>query len=335
MGKAAAALDAPYAELRAALCVQPRLNVDETGNKEGPDKSWTWCLRAPFFTVYRISALAWLEGAGGDAGDGLRRHPGLRLLLGLPQVHARERRAGAVLHGAPDAGGEVSAEHTGPTGSYGEAAGGAAARAVPRPPPAGTRAGTSGGAWNGKAGKLLRVATHPPDTRLARNMAERFLKHAESYFRFVAEPHVEPTNNLAEQALRHVVIDRRITQGTRGEAEAWCERIWTVRPPAPSRAARCSEFLHEALTASFTASPPRRSCRSDRKTVNGYAQANECDSGRAAGTNLGHVLVRTRSRSRARAGSTESRSASVNFPQGCAQVQAGQLFAGGVRAPGA
>jgi transposase len=40
---------------------------------------------------------------------------------------------------------------------------------------------------------------------------------------------VEPTNNLAEQAIRFVVIDRHITQGTRSAAgRQWSERIWTV-----------------------------------------------------------------------------------------------------------
>ena len=49
----------------------------------------------------------------------------------------------------------------------------------------------------------------------SRNLADRFEKHGESYFRFVTTPGVEPTNNLAEQAIRFVVIDRQITQGTR------------------------------------------------------------------------------------------------------------------------
>lgn len=37
-------------------------------------------------------------------------------------------------------------------------------------------------------------------------------RRAESYFRFITTPGIEPTNNLAEQAIRFVVIDRRITQ---------------------------------------------------------------------------------------------------------------------------
>ena len=55
-------------------------------------------------------------------------------------------------------------------------------------------------------------------------MAERFRKHAESYFTFITTPGVAPTNNAAEQAIRHVVIDRRITQGTRGtRGQRWSE----------------------------------------------------------------------------------------------------------------
>ena len=37
---------------------------------------------------------------------------------------------------------------------------------------------------------------------------------------------VEPTNNVAEQALRHCVVDLKVTQGTRGEAgKRWCEPV--------------------------------------------------------------------------------------------------------------
>jgi len=44
-------------------------------------------------------------------------------------------------------------------------------------------------------------------------------KHGDAYFRFVTTPGVAPTNNLAEQAIRFVVLDRRVTQGTRSAVE--------------------------------------------------------------------------------------------------------------------
>ena len=40
---------------------------------------------------------------------------------------------------------------------------------------------------------------------------------------------MEPSNSRAEPAIRFVVIDRRITQGTRREVgRQWCEGNWTV-----------------------------------------------------------------------------------------------------------
>ena len=61
------------------------------------------------------------------------------------------------------------------------------------------------------------------------NMARRFGKHGEQYFTFLTTPGVHPTNNVAEQAIRFVVMDRRATQGTRSpKGRTFCERIWTV-----------------------------------------------------------------------------------------------------------
>jgi len=71
--------------------------------------------------------------------------------------------------------------------------------------------------------------SYVPERSEARNLAKRFREHGEAYFRFITTPGVSPTNNLAEQAIRFVVIDRLITQGTRSEkGRRWCERIWTV-----------------------------------------------------------------------------------------------------------
>jgi transposase len=68
-----------------------------------------------------------------------------------------------------------------------------------------------------------------PATKHSRNLAKRWEKHGGSYFRFLTTPGVEPTNTLAEQAIRFGVLDRVVTPGTRSEAgNHWCERIWTV-----------------------------------------------------------------------------------------------------------
>ncbi len=53
-GKVARSLDPAYQALLAALPTQERLNVDETGHKEYKQALWTWCFRAPLFTLFKI-----------------------------------------------------------------------------------------------------------------------------------------------------------------------------------------------------------------------------------------------------------------------------------------
>ncbi len=92
---------------------------------------------------------------------------------------------------------------------------------------------------------VLRTAlTGVPDTKHARNMAKRFREHGEAYFRFITTPGIAPTNNLAEQAMRFVVIDRHITQGTRSEKGCrWCERIWTAIATCAQQGCAVFQFL--------------------------------------------------------------------------------------------
>lgn len=95
-----------------------------------------------------------------------------------------------------------------------------------------------------------------PKTREAGNLADRFVAHGDSYFRFITTPNVEPTNNLAEQAIRFVAIHRRFTQGTRGDAgQRWCERIWTVVTTCAQQGRSAFHFLYEAVMAHFQGDP--------------------------------------------------------------------------------
>ena len=93
-----------------------------------------------------------------------------------------------------------------------------------------------------------------PDLRLAKTLARRFKgKSAETYFRFLADPAVQPTNNGTEREIRHSVIDRRITQGTRGDAGMrWCERIWTTIATCKKQDRNVFEFLHNSVRAGWT-----------------------------------------------------------------------------------
>jgi transposase len=105
--------------------------------------------------------------------------------------------------------------------------------------------------------EVLKVARRPPRRTEAQNIAERFRQHAEHYFRFRETPGVEPTNNAMEQRFRFVVIDRKITQGTRGPTgRRWCERIWTVLATCAQQGRSAFDFLHASLAAHFTGQPP-------------------------------------------------------------------------------
>jgi hypothetical protein len=95
-----------------------------------------------------------------------------------------------------------------------------------------------------------------PGTREADNLNDRFVDHFESYFRFITTPNVEPTNNLAEQAIRFVAIHRRMTQGTRSEGgQQWCERIWTAITTCTQQGRSLYDYLVEAVQAHFQGEP--------------------------------------------------------------------------------
>jgi hypothetical protein len=71
---------------------------------------------------------------------------------------------------------------------------------------------------------FLKWMWRPPNHAMAKKLARRFMSNvAEGYFRFAAETGVELTNNNTERQIRPVVIDRRVTQGTRDAASMrWC-----------------------------------------------------------------------------------------------------------------
>jgi transposase len=98
--------------------------------------------------------------------------------------------------------------------------------------------------------QFLKHMRRPPDHKLAQTLARRFQgQAAEDYFRFLTEP-IEPTNNGTERQIRPVVIDRKITQGTRGQAGMrWCERIWTTFATCKKQQKNVFDFIHQSIVA--------------------------------------------------------------------------------------
>src|SRR5436305_929791 len=255
IAKVGRALERPYEELLDGLPDQARLNVDETGHKQNGQRQWTWCFRAGLYTLFKIDptrgadVLIGVLGAefdgvlGCDYFSSYRRYQrefgvllqfclahlirDVKFLTTLPDPRDRAygerlrealRELFAVIHRREELSAPVFQVQL------------EAARAEVM------RRGTQG----------------VPETRHSGNLAKRFEAHGESYFRFVTTPGVEPTNNLAEQAIRFVVIDRLITQGTRSEAgNRWCERIWTVIATCVQQGRSVFAYLEAAVGAWF------------------------------------------------------------------------------------
>lgn len=261
--KVSASLAAPYDELRAALPGEGRVNVDETGHPDQGDPLWTWCFRASGYTLFKIDptrkATVLLDVLGAEF-DGLlgcdyfgayRKYMRLsdarvqfclahlirdvRFLVEHPRAANRRygtlllnhlRKLFGVIHRRESFASDASFRRTLAT----------------------------------VRNDLVAAAIlHLVDTPEAGNLADRFVDHYESYFRFITEPDLEPTNNLAEQAIRFAAIHRRLTQGTRGSAgQRWCERIWTVIATCQQQGRSVFDYLAAAVQAHFHGTPVPR-----------------------------------------------------------------------------
>jgi transposase len=61
---------------------------------------------------------------------------------------------------------------------------------------------------------------------------------------------------LAEQTIRGVVIDRKITQGSRSDwGNAWMERFWSVLQTCQQQGRNVMEFLQECTKNFFDKIP--------------------------------------------------------------------------------
>ena len=85
-----------------------------------------------------------------------------------------------------------------------------------------------------------------------KNMVKRFVDNGKAYFEFITSPGVAPTNNTAEQAIRFIVIDRHVTQGTRSiKGRKANERLWTVIATCSLQGKSAYEFILKSVQAYF------------------------------------------------------------------------------------
>lgn len=107
-------------------------------------------------------------------------------------------------------------------------------------------------------GRMKRQCNHYLESEDAsvRTRAKRFLKIWEYLFVFLLHDGVEPTNNVAERALRPAVQWRKICFGSKSEkGERFTERILTVTRTCRMQGRNPFEYLAGLVTASFANNP--------------------------------------------------------------------------------
>jgi len=257
--KASAAFEQAYNELLEYLPNEAKLNIDETGHKENKNRFWTWCFRADAYTLFKIAdsrgSRVLIDVLGKDfAGvigcdyfSAYRKYmKDFDILIQFCIAHLiRELK---YLAGLSDKA----------TANYGQKLLDAMRdmfsifHRVEE-----FTASDFADAMEESRKTFLDIAlTDIPDSSQAQNLAKRFRTHGDAYFRFITTPGVEPTNNLAEQAIRFVVIDRYITQGTRSEkGRLWSERIWTILATCASQGRNAFDFICQSIQAHFSDLP--------------------------------------------------------------------------------
>jgi transposase len=269
IAKVSRSLERPYAELLERIPLEANLNVDETGHKDNGERFWTWVFKAELYVLFRIDKSRGsqvlievlgeaFEGAlGCDYFSAYRKFMqdfhvavqfciahlirDVKFLTTLPDLPTR--LYGKRLLDALKALFHVIHQHDAmPADAFGDTLAQAKADII--------RIGRD------EAPSLI-DANGKERRREAQNMAERFRKHAEAYFTFITTPGMDPTNNVAEQAIRFVVIDRHVTQGTRSATGRRAnERLWTVIATCELQGRSAFAFILQAVEAEFYGRKP-------------------------------------------------------------------------------
>ncbi|GHU46996.1 IS66 family transposase ISH10B [Spirochaetia bacterium] len=86
-----------------------------------------------------------------------------------------------------------------------------------------------------------------PDQHDAQLIAQRLITREADYFRFI-DACIVPTNNPAELTVRQCVLDRVVTQGSRGEdGNNWHERFWTIFTTCGMQNISVMQYLKDCL----------------------------------------------------------------------------------------
>jgi len=260
--KVSLALEAPYNELLDRLPLETIINVDETGHRENKERFWTWVFKADLYVLFKIDKSRGskvlidvlgkeFDGAlGCDYFSAYRKYMKdfnvtvqfciahlIRNIRFLTTLKDKETKAYGekllnevknmfkIIHDFENMSAKdftAALEHA--------------------------KQKIIAIALNDVPSKLNKEGKE--EKREAQNMADRFRKHGEAYFEFIFTPGMDPTNNVAEQAIRFIVIDRYVTQGTRSiKGRISSERIWTVIATCALQGRSAFNFILESVKA--------------------------------------------------------------------------------------
>lgn len=259
--KVADTMEEPYQKLLNRLPKEPHLHVDETGNKESGEKRWTWCFRSPEWTVFHV--------------DPSRGSVVLENLLGL------------------DYAGIISCDFCGAyrkfarlTSTEFQFCGTHLIREVKFLAESKDKATARYGNWILKKIRKMFSTIHRRDELSDRTWRQQMQAHRESILkvtwgtipqnkdainiaqrlwnwkaescRFIDEK-IPTTNNLGEQTIRKVVIDRKVTQGTRSDwGNRWLERALDLRTTRHQRNVVPDVLCRIVSSWSCSSGAPRR-----------------------------------------------------------------------------
>jgi transposase len=250
--RVSAALAAPYEQLRDTLPEEPRLGIDETGHKDDGKRQWTWRFRARSFILFQIASSRGSEALDQALGS---TFAGVINCDYFSAYRKFMKNSSAIMqfclaHLIRDV--KFLAQHNDKiTRNWAVRMlknFQALFRLIHRREELPERRFQS--KLERSRDKLVRQFKSAPDRPGVRDLRQRFRLHAKQFFTFVTTPGIEPTNNLTEQAIRYIVIDRKVTQGTRGHhGQRWSERIWTVLSACRLQRRSAFQFLCDAVHA--------------------------------------------------------------------------------------
>lgn len=249
------ALEVPYQELQGALAQQSHLHIDETGHKDNGNRYWIWAFCTKlfgFFTVEASRGSQVLKKVLGETFKGTLISDFFSAYIKYAGAFQQFCLAHLIrdikfLTTLPDQGNQQFGirllrqfkrlfyfwhlRHTMLQEQYARAM-----SVIQR--------------------NLRALVSEKQLPQKSQNIANRLDKHWSSYLRFLLDPSIAPTNNLAEQTIRTVVIDRKITQGTRSEwGRQWSERIWTVLATCRKQKHSSWKFIQDCVLAHRLSTP--------------------------------------------------------------------------------